>query len=175
MTTASDISRLLVRPQEGSDLHQRLRIRVGDDTASTPAELLHSLVTGPDMPRSEFPSSDEVPSTVEQISAVLRPLAVAPEQIAGLMAAVCCTDLAYRWLSRSWPIEEAASAWRSALELLGDQARWWTNAGFRGETSAAALHEGLPSWDPVTTFVFDLAFVGIGADATVTVVSFADD
>ncbi|MFG2004347.1 hypothetical protein ACGFNU_34835 [Spirillospora sp. NPDC048911] len=170
MTTALNISRLLAVPGEDSDLRRHLRLQVGDDPGVTAAELLHGLVTSSDMPQGQYPG-EGVPCTVAEVSGILRPLTASAEQMADLLATVCCTELAYRSLSRAWSIHEAHSACRAVVELLGDQARWWTNTHFPGEVSGEALDEGGRWWDPVTTFVFDLALVGISADATVVVVS----
>ncbi|MFI0446628.1 hypothetical protein [Actinomadura sp. 6N118] len=175
MTIALEISRLLAQVHDDLTLRRRLRLRVGDDPTESAAEVLHPVVTAPDLPRGEYLDPDPPPTTVEWLGRALQPLLIGNDRIAEVITAVCCTDLAYAAPLDDWAARDAKPIWRAVVDLLGDDARWWSNANLAGSDLSHGVFTDGVSWTAVTTFTFDVALVGKATDATVAVLAFADD
>ncbi|TDB95485.1 hypothetical protein [Actinomadura sp. 7K534] len=182
MTTATEIRRLLAPLASPSAFH--LRISVGHDPRISPAHLLHAVVSAPDMPRGNYPTRSW-PPTVEQLDGSLRLLTFSDDQILALLTAACTEDLAYEDQVGPWaPDGTSVGPWtpdivrpilQQVAHLLGPQNRWWSNCVFPNWCfDTGDFYDGVERW-PVTDHTFDRALIGIGDQATVTFLAFAED
>ncbi|MGI5417550.1 hypothetical protein [Actinomadura luteofluorescens] len=182
MTNASELRRLLVPLTSASSYH--LRMSVGHDPLVSPARLLHAVVSAPDMPRGDRPVPSWPPA-VEELEQCLRLLTFSDDQVLALLVAACTEDLAYEgsigpWASDGTPVgpwapEIVRPILRQVARLLGPQTRWWSNCTFPEWCfDTGDFHDGVSRW-PVTDHTFDRALVGIGDQATFTVLAFAED
>ncbi|QKW37650.1 hypothetical protein HUT06_29580 [Actinomadura sp. NAK00032] len=171
MTTALELRRLLAPLLSTSECH--LRIAVGDDPLVSPAHLLHAVVSAPDMPRGNFPAQSW-PPTVEQVDKGLEPLVHSDDQILALLVAACTEDLAYAVQVGPWTSDAAQPLLRQAMHLLG-RADWWSNCTLPSSCfDDGDFFDGVER-DPVTDHTFDSALIGIGEQATITFLAFAED
>ncbi|WP_242910060.1 hypothetical protein [Actinomadura terrae] len=173
MDTVLEIAALL-EPLSTADGRFFIRVQVGEDPARSPAELLHPILFAPDFDRGEY-DLPGIPKTVQGLATALCELPVTAAQMVPFLVQTCTTDLAHMGASRGpWSIEAAQAVLDRVVQTLGPQTRWWTNVSYstwcweHGDFS-----DGFSS-NPVTGHEFDRAVIGIGADATVTLLAFAD-
>ncbi|MES9602379.1 MULTISPECIES: hypothetical protein [Actinomadura] len=172
MTTATEIRRLLAPLASPSAFHPR--VSVGHDPHASPAHLLHAAVSAPDMPRGDYPARSW-PPTVEELDESLQLLTFSDDQIMALLVTACTEDLAYRGQAGPWTPDIVRPILQQVAYLLGPQTRWWSNCVFPAWCfDTGNFHDGV-SWSPVTDHTFDRALIGIGDQATVTFLAFADD
>jgi hypothetical protein len=153
-----------------------IRVQVGGDPARSPAELLHPMLFDPDFDRGEYDlPGREIPQTMEELAAALYELPVSAAQMVPFLVDTCTTDLAYSGVSRGpWTAQAAVAVLGRVMEAMGPHAHWWTNVTY--STWCWEHGDFLDSYmsDPVTGHTLDRAVIGVGANATVALLAFAD-
>ncbi|MFF0524085.1 hypothetical protein ACFYTC_35775 [Actinomadura nitritigenes] len=150
-----------------------IRVQVGADPLQTPAELLLPILLDPAFDRGEY-VTPESPTTVPELARALAELSVTVAQIVPFLVHTCTTDLAYGATRGPWSIKTAQTVLECVVHTLGARTRWWTIVAYpawcweHGDFSTGFMS------NPVTGHDFDRAVVGIGDNATVTLLAFAD-
>ncbi|MFI0411133.1 hypothetical protein [Actinomadura sp. 3N508] len=165
--------RELLAPLSG-DEDSYLRVQVGDDPERSPAELLYGVVFDPSFNRGS--QQYLRPRTVEEFARALQPVQVTESQMSSFLAYLCTRELSYHAKCGPWGLEAARTVVGSVIDQLLPGVQWWSNV----EYSAQAWEEGDFLYEsflraPVTGHVFDCAVVGIGSEATVVFLSYAND
>lgn len=116
----------------------------------------------------------------------LRPLVLSNPRILALLVATCTEDLAYGvpvspWTPDgapvgpwTWTPEIVGPVLRQVVHLLGPQARWWSNCVVPDQCFDTGAFHSVGFWS-VTDHTLDRALIGIGEQATVTFLAFAED
>lgn len=176
VSTAPAIRKLLRPLASEPGPYLQITVRVGDDPQRPPAELLHPLLFDVAFDRGEHLGPGRgIPETVEELAAELHVLPVTGSQMVPFLVHTCTRNLAFEGTPVGpWEPQAAERVMELLVQLMGPQTRWLSNVGYPDWAWEYGDFSGGQAWSPVTGHTFDRAVIGVGGEATVTLLTVAD-
>lgn len=167
---------LLAPLMRDADVRLYLRIEVKGGGAVDPADLVYPIIFSPDFDRGPYQDAEpKRPSTVAELSSELFLVDVPPTRLVPFLQMLLTTDFAYLESRGSLSQQEAESIARKVVDLVGADARWWSNVEYPKWAWEYGDFSGDFGANPLTGHTYDCAMVGVGDSVAVAFLAYSDD